>query len=190
MSTIENEEQTETTEEETPLLLDAVDDFDSLFEEETEIEDPVIPEDLSEDELRRRLVAAEKKATFEREQRIKTATKNWALEAKEHFPYSSPERIKADSRRSFLEEAKRQDADFRERAQPIIEKASKTEEDIRAEIRAELEEEAAKQWGRPATQSGGGSGTKNEETEKRLEKSRKKRDLHGAVSALMDGGRF
>lgn len=191
MSTTEHEEAEEVEVIEEPALLPAT-ELDDLFEDETELEEPEIPDDLSEDELRRRLVSAEKRAAFERDQRVKTARKTWIAEAKEHFPYSAPEKITADSRRSFLEEAKKQDADFRERAEPLLTKTQETEEKMRERIRKELEAEAAAAFGRPTVGSGGGASepAKQEDVDKRLDSARKSRDLIGATKALMDGRRI
>lgn len=187
MSSTESEE-TPATEDE-PLL--PAGDLDELFGvEEDEIVEPVIPDDLSEDELRARLTKAEKSAAFERNQRIAVARKTWVAEAKEHFPYSAPEGIKADSRRTFLEEAKKQDSDFRERAQPILERAEKTEEEIRAKVQEELEAKAGAAWGKPHTGGGIEGEITEEQTEQRIEAAYKKRDLHEATRALMDGRRI
>lgn len=194
MSTIETEtdEDTTGTEGDEPALLPAT-DLDDLFEHEDDDDfEPEVSENLTEEELRVRLVKAEKQANFERTERLKVARKSWATEAQTHFPYSKPDKIKADSRRAFLEAAKEQDTDFRERAAPLLEKVEKTEEQIREEVRAELEGEARSAWGRPTTQSGSSSASaaKEADTDKRLDSARRKRDLTGIASALMDGGRI
>lgn len=189
MSTMETEETTEETTGEEPVLL-PVTDLDELFTEEEEIPEPVIEEGLSEEELRVRLVKAEKSAAFEREQRLQVARKNWATEAKEHFPYAKPESIKADSRRSFMEAAKEQDADFRDRAKPILEKQEKTREELKEELRAEIEGETANAWGKPTVGSSTAGGAADQaEIDQRLDRARKGRDLFGATKALMDGRR-
>lgn len=189
MSTVETEETVEETTEE-PILTPVV-DLDDLFADETEIEDPVIEDGLTEEQLRTRLVAAEKRATFERGQRLAVARKGWEAEAEKHFPYSKPSTIKAESRRAFLEAAKEQDADFRDRAAPILEKVDKTREELKEELRAELEAEAGKAFGKPTVGSATSTGDAAEQAQidERLDKSRRSRDLVGGVKALMDGRR-
>ena len=179
------------TETEEPALA-PVTDIDDLFADEEEIEDVEIEEGLSEDELRSRLAKAEKKASFEKNERLKVARKGWVAEAKEHFPYSKPEAIKADSRRAFLEAAKEQDADFRERAEPILTKAEQDREALKEELRTELEAEAGRAWGRPTIGSTSRSSGEPEQTQidERLDRARKKRDLKSAATALMDGKRI
>lgn len=184
--------ETETEETTPPEPLLPVTDIDDLFADEPEeIPDPVIPDDLSDDELRARVVKAEKSATYERNQRLAVARKTWVTEAKQHFPYSSPDSITADSRRTFLEAAKSQDADFRERAKPILELAEQKEEEIRTKIQEEEATKAANAWGTPHNQGGAGVGNVTEEqTEKRLDSAYKRRDLVEAAKALMDGKRI
>lgn len=191
MSTQEAEETGTETEETTPLIL-PVTDIEDLFADEEEIEEVEIEEGLSEDELRSRLAKAEKKAAFERSQRLSVARKSWITEAKEHFPYSKPEAIKADSRRAFLEAAKEQDADFRERAEPFLTKAEKDREELKKELEAEMEEKYAKAYGKPTIGSttAGGESADQAQVDERLEGARKKRDMVGAARALMDGKRI
>lgn len=171
-----------------PALLPADEDFDlfEIDEEEPAAVVPVVIDDLDEDELRARLAKAEKRAEFEREQRVKSSRKTWAQEAAEHFPYSQPEQIQADSRRSFLEQAKVQDQAFRTQAAPLLEKLEADREKIRDEERQAARAEVSAGWGRATTGTPVGP-VDGEQTEQRLADARQKRSLVGSVKAMMDG---
>lgn len=190
MSEVETEAPPET--EPAPALLPADEDYDLFTDEPDEPDEAAytIPvTDLDEDELRARLAKAEKRADFEREQRVKSSRKTWAQEAQEHFPYSEPETIQADSRRSFLEQAKAKDQVFRKQAAPLLARLEADREAIREEERTAARAETATAWGSPTT--GTASGPVDEaQTDQRLGDARRRRNLKDSVTALMDGRRI
>lgn len=188
MSEVETEVET-TVETPDPVLLPADEDFDLgeiPDDDEPDSTAEFAVDDLTEDELRARLAKAEKRADYERTQRVTASKKTWAQEAAERFPYSQPDKITAESHRSFLEQAKAQDQAFRAQAAPLLEKLEADREAIREEERAAARAEVSTAWGSPTTGTVAGPIDEGQ-MEKRLERSRQKRDLVGSVKALMDG---
>lgn len=165
-------------------------DVDDLLADEPNPEaEVVVPDDVSEDELRKLAYKAQKQARFEREQRVKAETRNWRAEAAEHYPYADLDTITAESRRAFLEAAKQDDQRFRERAKDLISENERTREEIKAEVEAEVEARYADGWGKPFT-AGGGPPVEGAETEERLSRARRQKSLVGVTKALMDGRRI
>lgn len=148
-------------------------------------------DDLDDDEVRARLVKAERRAEYERSQRITSSRRLWETEATQHFPYSNPAEIKAESRTQFLTEAKRQDTAFRANAAPLLEKL-RTQMDARvAKEVARIQAEKDAGWGTPTVGSGvtAPPGQIAQATAKeKLDRARSRRDMDGAVAALMEGG--
>lgn len=102
-------------------------------------------------ELRKKLVAAEKKAAFLEQQRLKTEQPRWKQEAEKYFPYADLDSIDATSRRGFLRAAKAEHESVAAKVEKAV--AAKLgvfdpeaeREKIRAEEKARLEEA----WGSP-----------------------------------------
>lgn len=175
------------------LGLDPAADIDDLFDpaEDPDPGDVSDIDGLTDDELRARLVKAEKKARFETDLRLTTARKNWEQEARQHFPYSQPDRIKATSRRAFLEAAKEQDTEFRTRAKPLLDRVGETEDQVRARVEAEVEERYRNGWGTPTFSAVGGAPDESE-TDAKIDKARRRGQagMKDSVKALIDGGRI
>ncbi len=177
---------------EEPLDLAPAADLTDLFgDDDFEIDDEPDTsafDELSEDELRAELVKEKRKTQHERQLRVQTGIKAWRVEANTKFPYSKPETITAESRRDFLRQAQARDAQVREVAEPIVNKYKAREAQMRVQIEAEVRAEYEKGWG-PVTVNGS-PGAPAADLDKRLERSRKKRDLFGVTKAMMEGGQF
>lgn len=98
----------------------------------------------------RRLAAAEKKANHFEKLRADEAKKNWADEAKQFFPLSEPflDEIQATSRRGYLRTAK----NVHERMKPLVEEkvikpAREAIEAEKAKAVSEVRQEAKETWG-------------------------------------------
>lgn len=128
-------------------------DLDDLFGPDDDPDpgdvNPSALQDLDPDELRARVVKAEKKAAYESDLRLKASRKAWAVEAEKHFKFCQPGKITATSRRGFLEAAKEQHDEFVTRAKPLLERADESEAEIRARVEAEVEARYKDGWGTP-----------------------------------------
>lgn len=98
----------------------------------------------------RRLAAAEKRASHFEKLRADEAKKNWAEEAKQFFPLSEPflDEIQATSRRGYLRTAK----NVHERMKPLVEEkvikpAREAIEAEKAKAVSEVRQEAKETWG-------------------------------------------
>lgn len=139
------------------------------------------PDDYEDPEvtaLRRRALAAEKKADYEKGLRVKRERKAWEAEATKYFPLSDPASITADSRRSFLRLAKGQ----HEQMKPHAER-------IRAQIEAEARTAAAQAWGKPQT---GGPQVPSESVEasRQVERGFEQRGLQGGIREMLKTGKL
>lgn len=164
---------------------DPDDPADPDFEDPDESGSLELPDDP--EALKAQVVKLQRKAEHEAKLRVETGMKLWRQEATEHYPYSRPEQITAQSRTDFLRQAKQRDADFRTQAAPILarlkaEQAAK----IASEV-ARIQAEKDKGWGIVTVGSTPGIPEGHEAREK-LEVARSKRDLKGVARALMDGG--
>lgn len=148
-------------------------------------------DDLSEydpnDPLVLRLRAAEKKANYEAEQRVKSARKEWKKEAEKFFPLSAPflDDTHATSRRAFLREAKAaHDLVLPLVNTQVIEPFKAALEAERETIRTEERAAAAAAWGKPAT-DGTPVPADVTATNEAIKTAREKNDLVGAIRAMM-----
>ncbi len=140
--------------------------------EEGEYEDPEVAA------LRKRAIAAEKKAEYEKNLRVKRERKAWEAEAAKFFPLSDPASIQADSRRGFLRAAKAQ----HEQMKPHAER-------IRAQIEAEARAKAVEAWGKP---QGGGPQVPSESVEqsRQVERGFEQRGLQGGIREMLRTGKL
>lgn len=139
--------------------------------------------DPQDQEILKRLAAAEKKAAYYEKLRVQEAQKSWKQEAREHFPYSeyALESITATSRRAFLRQARAaQDA-----VKPMIKQDQEARqaqlEKEREQVRLEEREAAARAWGRPSS----GNEAPAEAHEAQVQRARERGDLGDIVRAMV-----
>jgi hypothetical protein len=124
-------------------------------EEETtdEVEEaPAYEEtDEYEDDSTRELKKLQKQLAWEREQRIKLASKNWVAEAKRRFPLSDPESLQADSRRAMLREAKSQHERTAKLVKPLLEQLKQQAKAESEQDQADTRQAEVNAWGRPSS---------------------------------------
>lgn len=187
--------EAEEPEAEAELFPELPEELQELLEmpDEEEIELPAAEEsqeyeDYDLDALRKRALAAEKKAKYLEGLRLKDQRRNWEAEALKYFPLSDPQTIQAVSRRGFLREAKMQ----HERYKPIYDKLRKQAqveiEREREKVLAEAKEKAATAWGRPTV---GPSPVRPVESDFQsdIEKARRSGDLAKVIATLRKHGR-
>lgn len=151
--------------------------------EEFDIVNPVEIDEYS-DENTKRLAAQvnrlNKQLAWEKQQKVKASKRGWAEEARKYFQFSNPEVIQADSRRSFLREAKAQHDAVAKVAKPIFDQLKVQKAQLKEQALAEARAEAEKRWGRP-TQGPGSELAPRQDTStvrrERLEHGRSLKDL-------------
>jgi hypothetical protein len=192
----EGEDAPEETELEFPTFEVEVPEelLEELSLEELELDDlEEVVEDDEEDEylseadarLKKELAAAKKERDYYKSLRTKDARKNWVEEAKKFFPLSGPVlgEIQADSRRSFLRQAKAAHETVLPFVKDVQDRAKEQLVAAKEKAREEAKAEAAKAWGKPTV--GNEVVPDLEERTERLERARQNRDLTGAIKAMM-----
>lgn len=137
-------------------------------------------------ELRKRLLAAEKKAEHYEQLRAREAQKSWRAEATKYFPLAehSFDKIKATSRRGFLREAKQIHETTYSYLKPHLDKLQEATEKAKETATTEARQDAERAWGRPTT---GGSEVPSltQEQEKRMQRARRTGDFADVVKAMV-----
>lgn len=165
--------------------------------EETRFEDVsyemVSPEDTWDEmdsevlEERKKRIAAEKKAAYFENLRIKSDQRRWADEARKYFPLAGSAldagNINARSRKEFLRKAKRAHETVLPYIKEAIDQRDKTLDADRRKVREETREEMVKAWGR-ATTGPSGYPTRADDFQEELDSSRKKNDLARSIGIL------
>jgi hypothetical protein len=138
-------------------------------------------------EERKKRIAAEKKAAYYENLRVKSEQRRWASEAKQYFPLCGSAldagQINAKSRKEFLRQAK----SAHERVLPYIKEAialrDSTLDAERAKVREETREEFIRAWGR-ATTGPSGYPARADDYKDELADSRRKGDLARSIGIL------
>lgn len=135
-----------------------------------------------------RAKAAEKKAEWLENQRIKSESKKWQEEAKKFFPLATPflEDIDATSRKGFLRKAKEQHEKLLPLWKETVSKQRESLDAERARIREEEKEAAKKQWGNAPGSTAAPTDSVTQQDQ--IKRSREKKDLAGTIRAMMFGG--
>lgn len=117
--------------------------------------EPVQQSDEYEDpELRavkEQLARANAQIEHERQLRAQNEAKRWAEEAERRFPLADVSTIQAQSRRSFLREAKASHERYEQKLGPYLEKLDNLREEVITEARQEGRQQAEAAWGRPTS---------------------------------------
>lgn len=195
-------DEAETTEEDAPLFPELeVQPPEELLEElaeEDEEELVAVVEEDEDDEYEReddpvakaKIAKLEKQLAHERKLRAKEKTPEWKEEARKFFPLSESvlNEIKADSRRSFLRQAKEAHDTLLPFAKRFADAATRA---------VEVEREKAAEAARKAAVEAWGQVPPSEPTEEAktvtpddaLARARQRGDLTGAIKAMMGGAR-
>ena len=161
------------------------------FDEEITASSDEVDEFVDPDELARQNAQLKKRLEYVERQKLEATQKAWSEEAKKIAPLSRPETIKANSRRAFLREARKQHEDNFSLLAPHIEAYKTARESLKASIEAEIRSELADAWGKPNV-GGGPSGAPIEAVEAadKLDRARNTRNMTNVVKALMEGNRI
>lgn len=201
-STVTSHDAEETVDDDDPFAVEIPEDLlaeleepeerDFLGEAESEVEqeyDEYSQLSDNERELLKRARAAEKKAAYYESIRLQKDKKDWKAEAAKFFPLSEPfldepHFQSASSRRALLRQAK----SVHEKLKPKVDAAlAKERERLAAQretAKVEAKTEAKKAWGE-ATVEVAAVPSESEATLSRVEKARARRDLTGALKAMM-----
>lgn len=167
------------------------------FLDEPDFDDEVTTSSVDEDEfvdpeeLARQNAKLKKQLEYVERQKLEATQKAWSEEAKKIAPLSRPETIKANSRRAFLREARKQHEQNFELLAPHIEAYKNARESLKSSIQAEIRAELSEAWGKPNL-GGGPSGAPLESVEAadKLDRARNSRNMTNVVKALMEGNRI
>lgn len=160
-------------------------------QEEIELEEDEFEEfdELPDPKILARLKKAEKEAQFYKELRIKAAAKDWRAEAEKFYPLSTPflDSIKAESRRSFLKQARQYHSAMRPYVEEkVLKPAKEAVERARQEAIEEARKEAEKRWGPPTVEAPEVS-SDVDATREAVEKARQRGELSDVILAMMRG---
>jgi len=160
-------------------------DFD---EPEPTVTESNYDEFVDPEELARENAKLKKRLEWAENQKVKAEQAKWHEEAKKIAPLSRPETIKANSRRSFLREARKQHEENFTLLAPHIEAYKAAKDNLKASVEAEIRAELADAWGRPNL-GGGPSGAPVEAAAAAddLDRARNSRNMAAVAKALMKG---
>lgn len=136
-------------------------------------------------EIVKRLHAAEKKAAYYEDLRLKDSKKLWTAEAKKFFPLSefALPSIEATSRRAFLKQARAAHETVKPLVKRYLDAAHTSMESEREQMRSEEREKAAKSWGRPSV--GSEVPANAAEDVRQIERARARGDLSDVIRAMV-----
>lgn len=148
-------------------------------------------EDDHDPELLKRLAKAEKEAAHFKSLRVKEKSKDWAAEAIKFFPLSEtvvPE-IKADSRRSFLKQAKEAHDTLLPFAKRFADQAQVSVAEATEAATAKAKAEAAEAWGQAPKSDPAEDEAAAISADRMLSDGRREGNLHKSILAMMKGGK-
>lgn len=146
-------------------------------------------EELDQDVLeeRKRRIAAEKKAEYYENLRLRSEQKRWAAEARKYFPLSGSAldsgHIKAKSRKDFLRQAKKAHETVLPYIKDAMAERDRVLEDEKRQVREETKAEFIRAWGR-ATTGPSGYPARADDYAEELADSRRKGDLARSIGIL------
>jgi hypothetical protein len=169
-------------------LLEDDDDYDLPPAATTDDDDEPLAYEDELEKLRRENAKLAKKAAFADKQRAESQQAKWTAEANKFFPLSTPETIRADSRRGFLKAAREQHEAIKNNPKVREFLEQKTRE-IAAERAATMESaraEAQSAWGKP-TAGPGLVPVQQGVDEEALQKARRSGNLQAVITAMRGG---
>jgi hypothetical protein len=164
-------------------------DFEAEAATELAADDEYVYDEQDSEERRLRIAAEKKLAWIEGRLQDQNKSK-WRAEATKYFPLSehSLDSIQADSRRSFLRQAKAEHEKVLPYVKPLIERLGATAEEVKAQAKQEGRAEARAAWGQPTT-GPGTVPTRGSADEQELEDARKTGNLAKIIGVMMKQGR-
>lgn len=164
---------------------DEEDDTPSAVAEEYEVNEY---DDEDKQKMARQLNKLNKQLAWERSQKVNVARKAWSVEATKYFQFSNPEVIQADSRRSFLKQAKAQHDAVAKVAKPIFDQLKADRASMKEELMKEARTEAERRWGRPPQGTGGNAPPTGSTDTLKRERITQSRGLKDVILARMKAG--
>ena len=154
---------------------------------EDDDEDEDIYEDPEKAELKRRLRAAEKKAEYAEQLRLKEAQTKWRGKMEAKYPLADWDSVSGTSRRAFEKAAALSHNSNLKIVGPILEKAKAAIEAEKAKARGDAKAEVQAAWGRPTTGPAATQVT-TADAERELAEARKSGSLTKVIAAMRKVG--
>lgn len=185
----------ETVEDTSPFEVEVPDDLlMELALEEDEDPEEEEPEEEDDDDfsvpdpkLSKALARAQKEAAFYKERVVKSSRTKWEDEAKKFFPLAESvlPQIKAESRRSFLRQAKAAHDTVLPFVKTAVERVNAEKATAIENATAEARAQAEKAWGKPTVEGGPSTPAELDDQQKRLEKARRTGDFADTVRTML-----
>lgn len=186
----------ETVEDTSPFEVEVPDDLlmELALEEDEEPEEEEPDEDEDPDDfsapdpkMAKALARAQREASFYKERVVKSSRTKWEDEAKKFFPLAESvlPQIKAESRRSFLRQAKAAHDTVLPFVRTAVERVNAEKASAIENATAEARAQAEKAWGKPTVEGGPSTPAELDDQQKRLEKARRTGDFADTVKTML-----